>query len=78
MVKIHLDTDIGGDSDDVCALALLLRLPEVELTGVTTCTEAGGQRAGLTLHTLDVAGRSGIPVAAAPRAPSAATTTRRA
>ena len=64
MVKIHLDTDIGGDSDDVCAIALLLRLPEVELTGVTTCTEAGGQRAGLTRHTLDVAGRSGIPVAA--------------
>jgi hypothetical protein len=24
MPKIHLDTDIGGDMDDVCALALLL------------------------------------------------------
>jgi len=24
MPKIHLDTDIGGDMDDVCALAMLL------------------------------------------------------
>jgi hypothetical protein len=23
--RIHLDTDIGGDMDDLCALALLLR-----------------------------------------------------
>jgi hypothetical protein len=34
-MKIHLDTDIGGDLDDVCALALLLSMPEVEITGVT-------------------------------------------
>ncbi len=25
MTKIHLDTDIGGDMDDVCALAMLLK-----------------------------------------------------
>ena len=24
MTKIHLDTDIGGDLDDVCTLAMLL------------------------------------------------------
>lgn len=24
MSKIHLDTDIGGDMDDLCALAMLL------------------------------------------------------
>ncbi len=36
-VKVHLDTDLGGDIDDLCALALLLRWPEgVQLTGVTT------------------------------------------
>jgi inosine-uridine nucleoside N-ribohydrolase len=34
-MKIHLDTDIGGDLDDVCALALLLSMREVEITGVT-------------------------------------------
>jgi inosine-uridine nucleoside N-ribohydrolase len=35
-VKIHLDTDLGGDIDDLCALALLLRWPGVEVTGITT------------------------------------------
>ena len=30
--KIHLDTDLGGDLDDICALAMLLRWPGVELT----------------------------------------------
>jgi hypothetical protein len=28
MVKIHLDTDLGGDTDDLAALAMLrVRLP---------------------------------------------------
>jgi inosine-uridine nucleoside N-ribohydrolase len=39
-IRIHLDTDIGGDLDDLCALALLLGWPDVELTGVTTVLEA--------------------------------------
>ena len=46
MTKLHLDTDIGGDMDDLCALALLLKLPDVELTGVTTVAEEQGRRAG--------------------------------
>ena len=45
MVKLHLDTDIGGDMDDLCALALLLRWPDVALTGITTAAEAAGRRA---------------------------------
>jgi hypothetical protein len=24
VVRVHMDTDLGGDSDDVCALAMLL------------------------------------------------------
>lgn len=28
MTLIHLDTDLGGDIDDLCALAMLLRWPE--------------------------------------------------
>ena len=28
MAKIHLDTDLGGDIDDLCALAMLLKWPE--------------------------------------------------
>ena len=30
---IHLDTDLGGDTDDACALALLLGQAGVELAG---------------------------------------------
>jgi purine nucleosidase len=64
MVRIHLDTDIGGDIDDLCALALLLRWPEAELTGVTTVAEENGRRAGYARYVLRLAGRADIPVAA--------------
>ena len=47
MRRIHLDTDIGGDTDDLCALAMLLGWADVELVGVTTCSDSGGSRAGL-------------------------------
>jgi purine nucleosidase len=47
MRRFHLDTDIGGDKDDLCALAMLLGWPGVELVGVTTCSDSGGLRAGL-------------------------------
>ena len=33
---VLLDTDIGDDIDDALALALALRSPEIELTGITT------------------------------------------
>jgi inosine-uridine nucleoside N-ribohydrolase len=62
--KIHLDTDLGGDIDDLCALALLLRWEGVELTGITTTAEANGRRAGYVRHILELEGRSEIPVAA--------------
>ena len=62
--KIHLDTDLGGDIDDLCALAMLLRWKNVEITGITTAAEADGRRAGYVRHVLELEGRSGIPVAA--------------
>jgi purine nucleosidase len=62
--KIHLDTDLGGDIDDICALAMLLRWENVELTGITTTVEANGRRAGYVQHILALEGRSDIPVAA--------------
>ena len=61
---IHLDTDIGGDTDDLCALAMLLGWPGVELVGVTTCSDSGGLRAGLARYALRLAGREDVPVAA--------------
>lgn len=64
MVKVHLDTDLGGDTDDLCALAMLLKWPNVELTGVTTNTEKEAKRAGYTKYALKLAGRDNIPVEA--------------
>jgi inosine-uridine nucleoside N-ribohydrolase len=64
MTKIHLDTDLGGDIDDLCALALLLRWPGVEITGITTVCENDGKRAGYTRYALALEGRDETPVAA--------------
>jgi purine nucleosidase len=65
MQKIHLDTDLGGDIDDLCALALLLRLrDEVQLTGVTTVAENDGRRAGYARRVLEMEGQAEVPVAA--------------
>src|SRR5215813_3138287 len=64
MITLHLDTDIGGDMDDLCALALLLCWPEVSLSGITTAAEAAGRRAGYARSVLALAGRTEIPLAA--------------
>jgi inosine-uridine nucleoside N-ribohydrolase len=64
MMKIHLDTDIGGDMDDLCALAMILKWPELDITGITTVTEEGGRRAGYVGYVLKLADRTDIPVAA--------------
>jgi purine nucleosidase len=61
---VHVDTDIGGDTDDLCAIAMLLGWPGVELAGVTTSSDEGGMRAGLASYALRLAGRGDIPVAA--------------
>jgi inosine-uridine nucleoside N-ribohydrolase len=64
MLHLHLDTDIGSDIDDLCALAMLLRWPDLELTGITTSAEEGGRRAGYADYILRLAGRGDIPLAA--------------
>lgn len=61
---MHLDTDLGGDADDLCALAMLLGDRGVELAGITTCADVTGQRAEFVRHALRLAGREAIPVAA--------------
>jgi inosine-uridine nucleoside N-ribohydrolase len=63
-VPVHLDTDIGGDVDDICALAMLLGWPGVEISAVTTVGDDRGRRAGYARRVLEMAGRSGVPVAA--------------
>jgi purine nucleosidase len=64
VTRIHLDTDLGSDTDDLCALAMLLGWPYAELVGITTSTDRRGLRAGFVQYALDLAGRVGIPVAA--------------
>jgi purine nucleosidase len=63
-MRIHLDTDLGGDTDDACALAMLLGWPGVEITGITTVADPGGHRAAYVAHLLRLAGRDDIPLAA--------------
>jgi purine nucleosidase len=64
MPRIHLDTDLGSDTDDLCALAMLLGWPDAEVVGVTTVTDPGGIRAGMTTYALALCGRGDVPVIA--------------
>lgn len=59
-----LDTDLGGDIDDLCALAMVLNWPDVELLAVTTVAEHRGKRAGYARYALELAGREDTLVAA--------------
>ena len=63
-MRIHLDTDLGGDTDDACALVMLLGWPGVEITGITTVADPGGRRAAYVEHLLHLAGRDDIALAA--------------
>jgi purine nucleosidase len=62
--RVHLDTDIGSDTDDLCALAMLLGWEGVDLVGVTTNTDPGGIRAGYVDWVLRLVGRTDVIVRA--------------
>ena len=53
---LHLDTDFAGDTDDACALAMVLGWPDTELVGITTTADPGGLRAGYLAYFLGLAG----------------------
>src|SRR5919112_3669999 len=59
---VLLDTDIGTDVDDLLALTLLLRSPEVELIGVTTVYGDTVLRARMTRLVLDQLERRAVPI----------------
>jgi purine nucleosidase len=61
-VKLHLDTDLGGDIDDLCALAMILAWP-AELLAVTTVADDEGKRAGYVRYALGLAGCGDMAVA---------------
>ncbi len=50
--------------DDLCALAMLLKWPDLEITGITTVSDEQGRRAGYVQYVLDLVGRNDIPYAA--------------
>ena len=61
-MRIHLDTDFGGDPDDACALVMLLGSSDVEVVAITTTLDIGGERAACVLAILRMCGRDDIPV----------------
>src|SRR5512141_577589 len=62
MPKIILDTDIGTDVDDVCALGLALSSPDIELVAVTTVYGNVALRSRMPAKLLQIAGRADVPV----------------
>lgn len=60
--SLWLDTDIGDDTDDLFALALILASPELDLQGVSTVFGETGQRARLAQTLLQLQGRTDVPV----------------
>jgi purine nucleosidase len=64
-VRVHVDTDFAGDTDDACAVALLLGATDVELTAFTTVADPDGRRAGYLKHFLHLAGRAASVAAGA-------------
>ncbi len=60
---VHVDTDLGGDPDDVAALGYLLASPQAEVVGVTTTDDPHGRRAAYVREVLRLAGRDDVPVA---------------
>lgn len=61
-IPLLLDTDIGDDVDDVFALLLAARHPEVHLLGVTTAYGDVGQRTRIARKLLRLVGRADVPV----------------
>ncbi|MDP9363991.1 MAG: nucleoside hydrolase [Chloroflexota bacterium] len=61
---VLLDTDIGTDVDDILALALLAKAPELDLVGVATVYGDTPFRARIARFSLDKLGRNDVPVVA--------------
>lgn len=69
--NVIFDTDAGNDIDDLYALALILKHPNLNLLGVTTVSADTQARARLIAKMLRLADRSDVPVYAGIRMPEA-------
>ena len=63
MLKVLLDTDIGGDIDDAICLTYLLKEPQCDLIGITTVSGQSEIRAEIADAICKVAGKT-IPIVA--------------
>lgn len=61
-IPVVIDTDLGGDIDDTWALAMALKMPELDIRLITTGTGDPVYRARLVCRLLEVAKRTDIPV----------------
>ncbi len=68
-LPVILDTDIGGDIDDMWALVMLLNSPEVDVKLVVADHGDTLYRARLLAKMLEIAGRTDVPVGIGPRSP---------
>jgi inosine-uridine nucleoside N-ribohydrolase len=67
--KVIIDTDIGDDIDDAFAVALALRLPELDIIGFSTAYGETAERARILDRMLTESGHDAIPVAIGPATP---------
>ncbi len=61
-IKLLIDTDAGGDIDDVLTLAMALNSPQVDLLGITTVYASNVWRTELVRRMLKIYGREEVPV----------------
>ncbi len=64
---VVLDTDVGSDVDDILALTMLIKAPEVDLVGVTTVYGDTHLRARIARFVCDALGTPSLPVIAGER-----------
>lgn len=62
MMKVWIDTDIGGDIDDALTLLLAMASPKLELVGVSTVYENTLARARIAKTLLALGGKDDVPV----------------
>lgn len=62
MATIIIDTDIGTDVDDILALGVALRSPELEIAAITVVYGDLDLRARMVARTLALGGQSTIPL----------------
>jgi inosine-uridine nucleoside N-ribohydrolase len=61
-IPVILDTDIGDDIDDLWALVMLLRSPELDVQLITASINNTHLKARMVAKTLALAGRTDIPI----------------